>query len=83
MDGYWAKVLSKAWGDTKGTLGWNQKTAAAVIVALASLVPLGLTTGLPAVKEHGVQYLWYGLPFLIAALFLFAWNFVSAQGDLY
>jgi hypothetical protein len=83
MGSYWHKVFARAWADTKQSFGWNQKTAAAVLVALAGIGVAFFQLGIIAMIASATGLFWTGLPFVGAGLFLFVWNFFSAVASLY
>ena len=85
MGNYWRKVFARAWADTKQSFGWNQKTAATVLVAVAGLVVTLFQLGFAATVASAVGLLSAGaaLSSIIAGVVLFVWNFFSAQANLY
>jgi hypothetical protein len=80
---YWRKVLVRAWADTKHSFGWNQKTVATVLVALAGIAVAFLHFGLVPAIASATGLFWTALPIVIAGFLLFAWNFISALASLY
>jgi hypothetical protein len=80
---YWREVFARAWADTKQSFGWNQKTAATVLVAAAGLVVTFFQLGFAATVASAVGLLSAGAAFLVAGAVLFVWNFFSAQANLY
>jgi hypothetical protein len=83
MGGYWKKVLAAAWKDTKESFGWNQKTVATSLVAIAGVVVVFFHLGLLAMIANATGLLWAALPFVIAGFLLFAWDFISVPARLY
>ena len=85
MGNYWRKVFARAWADTKQSFGWNQKTAAIVLVAVAGLVVTLFQLGFAATVASAVGLLSAGavLSSIIAGVVLFVRNFFSAQANLY
>jgi hypothetical protein len=85
MGGYWRKVLARAWADTKQSFGWNQKTAATVLVAAVGLVVTFFQLGFAATVASALGSLSAAaaLSSAIAGCLLFVWNFFSAQANLY
>jgi hypothetical protein len=83
MGNYWRKVFARAWSGTKQSFGWNQKTVATALVALAGLAVAFIQLGFVAMLASAIGLMWTALPFAIAGLVLFGWNFFSAQKALY
>jgi hypothetical protein len=83
MGTYWRKVFARAWADTKQSFGWNQKTIAAALLALAGLAVAFLHFGFVAALASATGLFWTALPVVIAGFLLFVWNFFSAQANLY
>jgi hypothetical protein len=85
MGNYWRKVFARAWADTKQSFGWNQKTAAAVLVWVSSLVVTFFQLGFAATVASALASLSAAaaLSSAIAGCLLFVWNFFSAQANLY
>jgi hypothetical protein len=79
--GYWRKVFARAWADTKHSLGWNQKTVWAVLLAAVSIAVTFFQLGLAATVASATAGA--ALSSLIAGLVLFVWNFFSAPANLY
>src|SRR5262249_54208850 len=71
MGNYWRKMFVQAWTDTKQSFGWNQKTAATVLGALALVVVAFLHFGLAAMLTSAIGLFWTALPIAIAGLSLF------------
>jgi hypothetical protein len=46
MGNYWRRVFARAWADTKQSFGWNQKTVATALVALAGLAVAFIQLGI-------------------------------------
>jgi hypothetical protein len=82
---YWRKVFARAWADTKQSFGWNQKTAATVLVAAIGLVVTFFQLGFAATVASALGLLSAGaaLSSIVAGAGLFVWNFFSAQANLY
>ena len=82
---YWRKVFARAWADTKQSFGWNQKTAATVLVAVIGLVVTFFQLGFAATVASALGLLSAGaaLSSIVAGAVLFVWNFFSAQANLY
>jgi hypothetical protein len=82
---YWRKVFARAWADTKQSFGWNQKTAATVVVAAVGLVITFFQLGFAATVASAIGSLSAGaaLSSLVAGAVLFVWNFFSPQANLY
>jgi len=82
---YWRKVFARAWADTKQSFGWNQKTAATVLVAAIGLVVTFFQLGFAATVASALGLLSAGaaLSSIVAGAVLFVWNFFSAQANLY
>jgi hypothetical protein len=83
MGNYWRKVFVQAWTDTKQSFGWNQKTAATVLGALALVVVAFFHFGFAAMLTSAIGLFWTALPIAIAGFSLFVWNFVSAPAALH
>jgi hypothetical protein len=81
MEHYWRKVFSRAWADTKSSLGFNQKMAAAGLIVIAGAIFAYIHTG--SVPDDVTKSLWYGLPFCVAGIALFGWNFMMAQEAIF
>jgi hypothetical protein len=77
MGNYWRKVFAQAWADTKQSFGWNQKTAATGLGALALVVVAFFHFGFAAMLTSAIGLFWTALPIAIAGLLLFVWNFFS------
>ncbi len=80
---YWGAVFKKAWTDTLHSLGWNQKTAATVLVAVGAIILAFLRYGLDGLTQTITGYFWFAFGPVFAGLCLFIWNFVTAQASLY
>jgi len=83
MSNYWRKVFAQAWTDTKQSFGWNQKTAATVLVAVVGLGGTFFQLGFAATVTSATGLLWTALPFIGAGFLLFIWNFLSAPAALH
>jgi hypothetical protein len=83
MGNYWGRVFRRAWADTKQSFGWNQKTAAAVLVGLFGLAVTFFQFGLVAMIASATGLFWTALPIAFAGLVLFGWNFVSVPAVLH
>jgi hypothetical protein len=83
MGSYWRKVLARAWADTRQSFGWNQKTAATVLGALAMVAVAFFHFGFAAMLTSAIGLFWTALPFAIAGLSLFVWNFFSVPAALH
>jgi hypothetical protein len=83
MATYWRKVFARAWADTKQSFGWNQKTAATVLLALLGLAVVFFHFGFIAALVNVTGWFWTALPIVVAGFLLFVWNFFSAQASLY
>jgi hypothetical protein len=77
MDHYWRRVFKTAWDDTKHSFGWNQKTVATGLIAIAGVLVAFFHFGVTAAITSATGIFWVALPFAIAGLVLFAWNFFS------
>jgi hypothetical protein len=84
MGNYWRKVFARAWADTKQSFGWNQKTAATVLVWVVGLVVTFFQLGFGATVVSAIGVLSAGavLSTLIAGAALFIWNFFSVPAAL-
>jgi hypothetical protein len=80
---YWRKVFARAWADTKQSFGWNQKTAATVLVAAMGLAVTYLQLGSIAAIASATGLFWTALPFVGAGFLLFVWNFFSVPAALH
>ncbi len=83
MGNYWRKVFARAWADTKQSFGWNQKTAAIVLGALAMVAVAFFHFGFAAMLTSAIGLFWTALPIAIAGLSLFVWNFFSVPAVLH
>jgi hypothetical protein len=83
MGNYWRKVFARAWADTKQSFGWNQKTAATILGALALVAVAFLHFGFAAMLTSAIGLFWTALPIAIAGLSLFVWNFFSVPAALH
>src|SRR5262249_6368490 len=83
MGNYWRKVLARAWADTKQSFGWNQKTAATVLLAVVGLGVTFFQLGFAATVTSATGLLWTALPFVGAGFLFFIWNFISAPAALH
>jgi hypothetical protein len=81
--GYWGSVFKEAWRETKEPFGWTKKTAAAVLIALGTIIAALLSLGTAAMTETAAGYFWIGFGPIFAGMVLFAWNFAEAQSKLY
>jgi hypothetical protein len=83
MDHYWRRVFKTAWDDTKHSFGWNQKTVAAALIAIAGILVTLFQLGVAAMITSATGLFLTALPFAIAGLVLFAWNFFSTPPRLH
>jgi hypothetical protein len=83
MGEYWRNVLVQTWASTKGAFRLNQKTAVTALLAIFGFLITYAKAGFPDPITQGVIYLWYAVPFGIAGMLLFAWNFVQIQARMY
>jgi hypothetical protein len=81
MEHYWRKVLLRAWADTKSSFGLNQKTATAALIVIVGAVLAYMHTG--SLPDDATKSIWYGLSLGVAGVFLFGWNFVAAQAEIF
>src|SRR5215470_14077907 len=80
---YWRKVFARAWADTKQSFGWNQKTVATALLAIAGIAIVFLQLGFSAALASAAGSFWTALTIIGAGLVLFVWNFFSASASLY
>jgi Zn-dependent protease with chaperone function len=80
---YWRKVFAQAWADTKQSFGWNQKTAATVLGALAIVAVAFFHFGFAAMLTSAIGLFWTALPIVSAGFLLFVWNFFSVPAALH
>jgi hypothetical protein len=64
-------------------LGWNQKTASAILIAFGAILTAFLRYGWRGMTESMAGYFWIGSAPVIAGFALFAWNFITVQAELY
>ena len=83
MGKYWRTVFGRAWADTKQSFGWNQKTAATVLGALALVAVAFFHFGFAAMLTSAIGLFWTALPIAIAGFSLFVWNFFSVPAVLH
>jgi hypothetical protein len=83
MGKYWRTVFARAWADTKQSFGWNQKTAATVLGALALVAVAFFHFGFAAMLTSAIGLFWTALPIAIAGFSLFVWNFFSVPAALH
>jgi len=76
-------VFARAWADTKQSFGWNQKTVAAGLVAIAGVAIIFFQLGFVAALASATGLAWTALPIIIAGVLLFLWNFFSAPVSLH
>lgn len=82
MDHYWRRVFKTAWDDTRHSFGWNQKTVAVALIAIAGILVTFFQFGFAATITSATGLFLTALPFAIAGLVLFAWNFFSTPPRL-
>jgi hypothetical protein len=80
---YWRKVFARAWADTRHSFGWNQKTVAIVLVAIAGVAVVFFQLGFSAALANAAGLLWTALPIVGAGVMLFVWNFFAAPPSMH